>query len=240
MLPPSILHSHERASAARLAFLAFVAVLTPLHLLVQHYVVFCRNRARPPASSNEDHIHRGGSDAGASGTERAFSLARLDLRRAATTHMLNVAPFQRVTAIDDPSFLLLPLSSTFMRPSLRCLTRPHSLLSRPKQRTPTSFLHLHIHLQRNSFTNHPQRGSAPAARSRGSRAARPSRMAQPEWRAPPAPAAEVARRLPRLSVYNSLTRSKTAFVPIDREGRTVTWYACGPTVYDDSVSARYI
>ncbi|QIX01540.1 hypothetical protein AMS68_007057 [Peltaster fructicola] len=58
--------------------------------------------------------------------------------------------------------------------------------------------------------------------------------AQPPWHAPAAHSDEVTARLPRLSVYNSLTRSKTPFVPLDREGRKVTWYACGPTVYDDS------
>lgn len=54
-------------------------------------------------------------------------------------------------------------------------------------------------------------------------------MAQPEWRAP---AASPQAGLPQLSIYNSLTRSKTPFVP--REGKKVSWYACGPTVYDDS------
>ena len=39
---------------------------------------------------------------------------------------------------------------------------------------------------------------------------------------------------PKLKVYNSLTRSKTPFVPIDGEGRRITWYSCGPTVYDDA------
>ncbi|KAF7191735.1 Cysteine--tRNA ligase [Pseudocercospora fuligena] len=57
---------------------------------------------------------------------------------------------------------------------------------------------------------------------------------QPEWRAPPAPSAEVQARLPKLSVYNSLTRTKTPFIPLDKSGKKVTWYACGPTVYDDS------
>ena len=33
-------------------------------------------------------------------------------------------------------------------------------------------------------------------------------------------------------MYNSLTRSKVDFVPI--QGRHVTWYNCGPTVYDSS------
>ncbi|KAK4501951.1 hypothetical protein PRZ48_007761 [Zasmidium cellare] len=53
-------------------------------------------------------------------------------------------------------------------------------------------------------------------------------MAQPEWRAP----TSTQTGLPKLSIYNSLTRSKTPFVP--REGKKVSWYACGPTVYDDS------
>ncbi|KAK5146055.1 cysteinyl-tRNA synthetase [Rachicladosporium monterosium] len=59
--------------------------------------------------------------------------------------------------------------------------------------------------------------------------------AQPRWQPPPEPSESVRARLPQLSVYNSLTRSKTPFVPLDAEGRKVGWYACGPTVYDDSV-----
>lgn len=54
---------------------------------------------------------------------------------------------------------------------------------------------------------------------------------QPPWRQPPShPGAE----LPPLKVWNSLTKSKTPFVPIDPAGKKVSWYACGPTVYDDS------
>lgn len=56
----------------------------------------------------------------------------------------------------------------------------------------------------------------------------------PEWTPPPEPAPAVRERLPKLSIYNTLTRSKTPFVPIDPEGRKVTWYVCGPTVYDDA------
>ncbi|CAE6356997.1 unnamed protein product [Rhizoctonia solani] len=37
---------------------------------------------------------------------------------------------------------------------------------------------------------------------------------------------------PVLKVYNSLTKSKTEFIP--KKGRNVTWYNCGPTVYDSS------
>lgn len=56
---------------------------------------------------------------------------------------------------------------------------------------------------------------------------------QPPWRQPPVDP-ETSARLPPLKVWNSLTRSKTPFVPIDPEGKKVSWYACGPTVYDDS------
>ena len=58
---------------------------------------------------------------------------------------------------------------------------------------------------------------------------------QPEWRAPPRPSEGFAKELPKLSVYNSLTRSKNEFVPLDKDGKKVGWYACGPTVYDDAV-----
>ena len=54
---------------------------------------------------------------------------------------------------------------------------------------------------------------------------------QPPWRQPPTNA-EV--QLPPLKVWNSLTKSKTPFVPIDPQGKKVNSYACGPTVYDDA------
>lgn len=47
------------------------------------------------------------------------------------------------------------------------------------------------------------------------------------WR-PPAP----SEPAPQLYVWNSLTRSKVPFVPM--RARHVTWYNCGPTVYDAS------
>lgn len=56
---------------------------------------------------------------------------------------------------------------------------------------------------------------------------------QPQWQQP-ATAPSSAANLPPLKIYNSLTRSKVPFVPIDPEGKKVTWYACGPTVYDDA------
>ncbi|XP_048829421.1 cysteine--tRNA ligase, cytoplasmic isoform X1 [Brienomyrus brachyistius] len=38
--------------------------------------------------------------------------------------------------------------------------------------------------------------------------------------------------VPKLYLYNSLTRTKEEFIP--QEGRKVKWYCCGPTVYDAS------
>jgi len=53
-----------------------------------------------------------------------------------------------------------------------------------------------------------------------------SRREQPAW-TPPSPHA-----LPPLRIYNSLTKEKNLFAPIDPSGRKITWYCCGPTVYD--------
>lgn len=54
---------------------------------------------------------------------------------------------------------------------------------------------------------------------------------QPAWEQPKKlPGVE----LPPLKIYNSLTRRKNEFVPLDPEGKKITWYACGPTVYDIS------
>ncbi|KAF8592622.1 cysteinyl-tRNA synthetase [Ramaria rubella] len=50
---------------------------------------------------------------------------------------------------------------------------------------------------------------------------------QPDWLLPSNLVEE-----PVLKVYNSLTRTKTPFVP--QNGRHVKWYNCGPTVYDAS------
>ncbi|XP_054625976.1 cysteine--tRNA ligase, cytoplasmic isoform X3 [Dunckerocampus dactyliophorus] len=49
---------------------------------------------------------------------------------------------------------------------------------------------------------------------------------QPQW-SPPA-----GTDVPQLRLYNSLTRAKEPFVP--QNGNKVTWYSCGPTVYDAS------
>lgn len=41
-------------------------------------------------------------------------------------------------------------------------------------------------------------------------------------------------QLPRLKIYNSLTRRNDDFTTVDPTGKVVTWYACGPTVYEDA------
>lgn len=51
----------------------------------------------------------------------------------------------------------------------------------------------------------------------------------PKWKLPPQ---ITSSRAPRLAIWNSLTKMNTPFVPLDPDGRTVTWYCCGPTVYD--------
>lgn len=119
-----------------------------------------------------------------------------------------------------------------MRPPFRSLLLPCT-------RPPTSLLHSWSDntrtilpgtaFKRNSFGLTPTRAYCPP----------PPTMAavQPKWHAPAASSTEVQARLPKLSIYNSLTRSKTPFVPRDSEGRKVGWYACGPTVYDDAVCA---
>lgn len=52
-------------------------------------------------------------------------------------------------------------------------------------------------------------------------------MSQPPWALPTG-----TTHQPQLKIYNSLTRSKVPFVPIQPD--RITWYACGPTVYDDA------
>ncbi|XP_066592914.1 cysteine--tRNA ligase, cytoplasmic [Prorops nasuta] len=49
---------------------------------------------------------------------------------------------------------------------------------------------------------------------------------QPEWSPPQ------NNSISQLKLYNSLTRSKDLFVPLN--GNRVLWYSCGPTVYDAS------
>lgn len=55
---------------------------------------------------------------------------------------------------------------------------------------------------------------------------------QPPWKQPSA--TDPQAKLPPLKIYNSLTRTKTSFIPIKSKSREVSWYVCGPTVYDDA------
>lgn len=54
-----------------------------------------------------------------------------------------------------------------------------------------------------------------------------SKVSQPKWVQPESKV--VGKHV--LKLYNSLTRKKEVFVPISG-GKKVTWYSCGPTVYD--------
>ena len=58
-----------------------------------------------------------------------------------------------------------------------------------------------------------------------------SNKRQPPWCLPSKPDTGVG--IPPLKVYNSLTRAKNDFIPVDPSSKKVTWYVCGPTVYDD-------
>lgn len=54
-----------------------------------------------------------------------------------------------------------------------------------------------------------------------------TKRTQPAWHKP-----TPEKEAPKLKLYNSLTKSKEEFVP--QNGNRVTWYNCGPTVYDAS------
>lgn len=54
-----------------------------------------------------------------------------------------------------------------------------------------------------------------------------SKRSQSIWNVP-----QAIENAPKLRLYNSLTRQKELFVPAN--GNNVTWYSCGPTVYDAS------
>jgi cysteinyl-tRNA synthetase len=57
-----------------------------------------------------------------------------------------------------------------------------------------------------------------------------------DWRMPQpfCSTSEVVNRMHPLVVYNSLTRTKTRFIPRDYTSNRVLWYQCGPTVYAES------
>jgi len=124
----------------------------------------------------------------------------------------------------NKSFQLHTTSKPFpyMTTLLRSLSRT-SFLLRPKVYTATRLV-LRSPLAK------------PSARTyTTTRATRMASVQQAEWRAPAPHSEAIQQSLPKLSMYNSLTRSKNEFVPLDREGKKIGWYACGPTVYDDAV-----
>ena len=43
---------------------------------------------------------------------------------------------------------------------------------------------------------------------------------------------EIMEKMYPLQILNSLTRTKVRFIP--KNGNTITWYQCGPTVYAES------
>lgn len=55
---------------------------------------------------------------------------------------------------------------------------------------------------------------------------------QPYWQPPPQVPADSA--LPSLKIWNSLTKEKNAFVPLDWKNKRVSLYACGVTPYSDT------
>ena len=60
---------------------------------------------------------------------------------------------------------------------------------------------------------------------------------QPMWQKPTAPPDAA---LPNLFIYNSLTKKKEPFVPLDWENRKVKWYACGMCIEEIPVSRRLL
>lgn len=88
-----------------------------------------------------------------------------------------------------------------------------------------------------AMSSHSQDGFAHAAASASAPAPAPApapaqsstsgKVTQPPWQLP-----VPEEPAPTLKVWNSLTRSKTEFVPM--RAKHVTWYNCGPTVYDSS------
>ncbi|ODV61731.1 cysteine--tRNA ligase [Ascoidea rubescens DSM 1968] len=59
-----------------------------------------------------------------------------------------------------------------------------------------------------------------------------SKVVQPTWYKPDS--SKINGDKPVLKLYNSLTRSKDEFIPVDQKRNQITWYSCGPTVYDSS------
>ncbi|CAK9436241.1 uncharacterized protein LODBEIA_P07990 [Lodderomyces beijingensis] len=79
----------------------------------------------------------------------------------------------------------------------------------------------------NFFRGMSQSSSAPVGGSLTGANKKPA-VQQPKWHQP----AKSEENTPTLKIYNSLTRCKNEFIPL-KPGH-ITWYSCGPTVYDHS------
>ncbi|MCJ8747277.1 hypothetical protein PDJAM_G00151540 [Pangasius djambal] len=86
--------------------------------------------------------------------------------------------------------------------------------------SPPSSQHVHaLRWYRHIATLQPRTDDQASDSTKGKRV-------QPSWSPPD------GTELPKLRLYNSLTRTKELFVP--QHGKKVLWYCCGPTVYDAS------
>lgn len=110
-------------------------------------------------------------------------------------------------------------SNLFCSPTAKFPSLPRSVSLLISSSQPFSLLSKPAFLAPKTSRFAPKKMSAPA---------RP----QPPWQPPPQ--ADTDTQLPPLKIFNSLTRTKNSFVPNDWKNRRVTWYACGPTVYDDA------
>lgn len=125
---------------------------------------------------------------------------------------------------DAADHLALPLPHPRMLAGRRaCQVTAHSLprSSRLLQRTIVL-----THTPTSTPSRHRSVCSAAMAVAHPPSEAQASRQ-QPPWAVP-----HQIDPAPQLVVYNSLTRTKTPFVPL--RGNHITWYNCGPTVYDAS------
>lgn len=121
-------------------------------------------------------------------------------------------------------------------PHIDLLRLPRALLlavdncrrARPVIHSPASILQNHPALSIALLTL--QLSRSPVLIFARNMATAPTSRRQPPWRQP-SPTGDALTR-PPLKLYNSLTRSKVQFVPLDKSWKNVTWYCCGPTVYD--------
>ncbi|KAJ4473883.1 tRNA synthetases class I (C) catalytic domain-containing protein [Lentinula aciculospora] len=123
-----------------------------------------------------------------------------------------------LSEIDWVKFMT-PTVSSLLLLSQRLIPRPHRFL--PILFSSPSIINHNCTNHRNYNQNHQSLRTSQRRRMSSSSAK------QPAWALPVPIQSE-----PVLKIYNSLTRTKTEFIP--KSGRSVKWYNCGPTVYDAS------